>query len=378
MIRSLMIAAASAAVLRKGRTITESQSAVLRQSDSGHQARAMLAKAVGRVLAAALFLVASISARAAIWELPLGPYGVFRLDVPSGWTAGPRGRGIAITPPQGVPLILLISPIPSPKFPLVDTLSEVDVRRVVAGLQNSAEEPALEAIWFEGPKSRGFFVSATDKTVTQPTAQNFKYVTQGVLVTGRISVVFTILTNLSSGPERDRAGEIVRSAWHEPAPIPVDAAGPAPFTPGGPFTFTVPESRVIVKVSDPSLGPENAPSGRPGYFILRRHDPQFILSPSWVSGWLEPASSYKGLKEFWQSESRSPAPSRRPGSRCSGLVRGRWLPSTCRCQAAAPVPTCVQSASRPGLGSTCTSPQLRQGRLPRSVRNCSPHWAGSR
>ena len=122
-----------------------------------------------------------------------------------------------------------------------NTLSEVDVRRVVAGLQHSAEEPVLKAIWFEGAKSRGFFVSATDKTVTQPTAQTFKYITQGALVTGRIRVVFTILTNLSSGPERDRAREIVRSAWHEPAPV--DAAGPAPSTPSGPFMFTVRRAR---------------------------------------------------------------------------------------------------------------------------------------
>jgi hypothetical protein len=49
--------------------------------------------------------------------------------------------------------------------------------------------------------------SAADKTVTQPTAQTYKGITQGALVTGRIRVGFTILTNLSSGPERDRARE---------------------------------------------------------------------------------------------------------------------------------------------------------------------------
>ncbi len=42
----------------------------------------------GRALAAALLLlVASTCARATIWERPLGPYGVFRVDLPSGWTA---------------------------------------------------------------------------------------------------------------------------------------------------------------------------------------------------------------------------------------------------------------------------------------------------
>jgi hypothetical protein len=77
---------------------------------------------------------------------------------------------------------------------------------------------------------------------------------------------------------------------------------PAPSTPAGPFMFTVPESQVIVKVSDPSLRPDDAARTRQRYFKLERRDPMLILS-----GWLEPASSYKGLKEFWRSESRLPA-----------------------------------------------------------------------
>jgi hypothetical protein len=79
-------------------------------------------------------------------------------------------------------------------------------------------------------------------------------------------------------------------------------AGPTPSTHGEPFTFTVPQSRVIVKVSDASLRPDDAASAEPNYFKLARPDPQLILSC-----WLEPASRYKGLKQFWDSESRSPA-----------------------------------------------------------------------
>ena len=69
-----------------------------------------------------------------------------------------------------------------------------------------------------------------------------------------------------------------------------------------PFTFTVPQSRVLVKVSDPSFLPDAAASAKPNYFKLIRQEPLLI-----VSGWLEPAPKYKGLKAFWESESRSPA-----------------------------------------------------------------------
>jgi len=78
-------------------------------------------------------------------------------------------------------------------------------------------------------------------------------------------------------------------------------AGPAPSTPGGAFTFTVPQSKVIVKVSDTSLRPD-AGGDKPNYFKLTRREPQLILS-----GWLEPAARYKGLEAFWESEKRSPA-----------------------------------------------------------------------
>lgn len=68
-----------------------------------------------------------------------------------------------------------------------------------------------------------------------------------------------------------------------------------------PFTFTMPQSRVTVRVSDTSLRPDPA-GDKPNYFKLSRRDPQLILS-----GWLEPAAGYKGLEAFWESEKRSPA-----------------------------------------------------------------------
>jgi hypothetical protein len=66
--------------------------------------------------------------------------------------------------------------------------------------------------------------------------------------------------------------------------------GPAPSKPDAPFAFTVPPSRVIVKVSDPALRPDNATSAGQNYFNLERRDPQLILSG-----------------KFWESERRSPA-----------------------------------------------------------------------
>ncbi|GLH75467.1 hypothetical protein SSBR45G_03750 [Bradyrhizobium sp. SSBR45G] len=69
-----------------------------------------------------------------------------------------------------------------------------------------------------------------------------------------------------------------------------------------PFTFTVPQSQVIVKISEPALRSDPVEGARPGYFKLSRARPLLILS-----GWLEPAQQYKGLEAFWAAELRSPA-----------------------------------------------------------------------
>lgn len=86
-----------------------------------------------------------------------------------------------------------------------------------------------------------------------------------------------------------------------------------------PFNFTMPQSRVVVKVSDPSLLPDAA-AAKPNYFKLARQEPPLI-----VSGWLEPAQQYKGLNAFWEGESRSPAyAGARAPVRVETLREGAW------------------------------------------------------
>lgn len=96
------------------------------------------------------------------------------------------------------------------------------------------------------------------------------------------------------------AAALLIAACVAPAAALAQGAGPPPAT--GPFTFTVPQSRVIVKVSDTSLRADPAEPNRPGYFKVMRREPQLILS-----GWLEPGARYKGIKAFWEAESKSPA-----------------------------------------------------------------------
>lgn len=80
------------------------------------------------------------------------------------------------------------------------------------------------------------------------------------------------------------------------------AAASSPARCEGPFTFTLPQSQVAVKLSEPALRSDPVDGARPGYFKLSRAEPLLILS-----GWLEPAQQYKGLEAFWAAELTSPA-----------------------------------------------------------------------
>ncbi|MBR0776995.1 hypothetical protein JQ625_19335 [Bradyrhizobium diazoefficiens] len=87
-----------------------------------------------------------------------------------------------------------------------------------------------------------------------------------------------------------------------------------------PFTFTVPQSQVLLKITVPLLVRDVTPSTKPNYFKLTRKEPFLI-----VSGWLEPAQGYKGLTAFWDSESRSPAfAGPRAPIRVEKLREGAW------------------------------------------------------
>ncbi len=94
-------------------------------------------------------------------------------------------------------------------------------------------------------------------------------------------------------------------------------AAPPPTASGAPFTFTVPDSRVVVKVSDTALRPGIAAGN---FFKLEKDDPMLTLR-----GWLEPAARYKGLDALWKEEKQSSIfTGPRAPARVEMLREGAW------------------------------------------------------
>jgi hypothetical protein len=249
------------------------------------------------------FGVAAAHAEAFDWP----GHGTVRVNIPIGWgvRAQPTKEGsfYLIAQPQKAPVVsaqfsLIVSTPEQPlKVEQAKGWLENITRQFIDGSVEKVFDPKPLALW----RGSGWVVQITDASLVGKAGEPGKYkvMRQAVAVLDdRVMLNATILFDDPSHPEVEKAMSLLSSLQFESG---TGGATAAP-SPSGPFTFTVPQSRVIVKVSDSSLRPDDAAPVRPSYFMLSRTDPQLTLS-----GWLEPASSYKGLKEFWQSESRSPA-----------------------------------------------------------------------
>jgi len=249
------------------------------------------------------FGVAAVHAEAFDWP----GHGTVRVTTPTGWSVRAQRTNevefYLVAQPQTAPVVnaqfsLIVSPSGQPlDAEQVKGRLEDMTRQFVDGSVEKAFDPKPLAL----SRGSGWVVQLTDASLVGKAAEpgNYKVMRNAMAVLdGRVMLIATIQFDDPSQPEVAKAMSLLSSLQFEPG-TGVAAAAPSP---GAPFTFTAPQSRVIVKMSDPSLRPDDAAPASMNYFKLTRRDPQLILS-----GWLEPASSYKGLKEFWQSESRSPA-----------------------------------------------------------------------
>jgi hypothetical protein len=186
----------------------------------------------------------------------MGPFGGLVLDVPSGWTAEPQdadqpgGFAFRVEPPPGTPLVLFITPLPvSEGRDPVSTARSFVAKEVIERLRPSAAETTLTVSTLTGRATQVFYVSATDKTVTQPTARDFKYVDQGAAALGQMMLTFTVLTNDRDGAARTAALDVVRTAMLAPARPPKQSASgtvqlPAPTSPVWALAIDLPGFRL--------------------------------------------------------------------------------------------------------------------------------------
>jgi hypothetical protein len=150
-------------------------------------------------------------------EFALAGHGVLVLAVPEAWTAE-----LESAPDRGPPTVRL-RPRAGPRFEILVTAlwpagsatlpdeamlrAEVAAAATAAAPQSVERRLPIEAL--AGTAVRGFYFSATDRA---PAPGEYKYLTQGMALTGQVVLAFTVLTNDGQGEVASAALELVRTA----------------------------------------------------------------------------------------------------------------------------------------------------------------------
>lgn len=150
----------------------------------------------------------------------LPEHGVFVLHIPRDWKdrLGQRGRlppVIGIAPRSGRSFLILITPTwPASKDRGPQSAEELRtaVERGAQAVKPQAVESELRIVEFKGRSGPGFYFSATDRA---PKPGEYRFVTQGSIRVGELSVSFTILTNDGQDAVVKQALEALKGASQE-------------------------------------------------------------------------------------------------------------------------------------------------------------------
>jgi len=180
-----------------------------------------------RLSAALLSLLVTATAVAqanttAMRRFTLPDHGQFVIPVPPDWkgqVSQPPNRlppTITFTPGSGKPfqiLMTMIWPATKDRAPQSREQIRATVERGAEGAKVQAVEKELRILEFQGRTGPGFYFSATDRA---PKADEYKFLTQGVVRVGELSVTFTILTNDGQEAVVKQALDALKGATQEP------------------------------------------------------------------------------------------------------------------------------------------------------------------
>jgi hypothetical protein len=181
-----------------------------------------IAGALTVVVAADLAAPAS-SAKVTRHDYELANGLVVLLDVPDAWLGG-----IADKVDQQVPSILFIGGATGPRFQvLVSVLPVADLREVEARIQRDADQYAPTSIEGKAPlqelgatQGKGWYFSVADKQYADPKTVvppgEFKYLAQGAVNAGSMTLLFSVLTNDDSRDVEASALAMMRKAAIRP------------------------------------------------------------------------------------------------------------------------------------------------------------------
>jgi hypothetical protein len=155
----------------------------------------------------------------------LPDHGQFVVRVPRNWKDQVRQPPKRLPPTivfrqsSGQPfefLITTIWPATKNRSPQSREVLRKQVTQAAENAKSHAIESELKITEFQGRAGEGFYFSATDRP---PKPGEFRFLTQGILRVGTLTVTFTILTNDRQEPIVKQALELLKSAVHDVSTI---------------------------------------------------------------------------------------------------------------------------------------------------------------
>lgn len=151
----------------------------------------------------------------------LPDHGHFVAQVPRGWTDQVRQPPNRLPPTivfrqsTGQPLEILVTtvwPATKDRPPQSREALRKQVERAAENAKSQAIESELRVIELQGRSGEGFYFSATDRA---PKPGEYRFLIQGILRVGELTVTFTILTNDGQEHTVKQGIELLKSAWHD-------------------------------------------------------------------------------------------------------------------------------------------------------------------
>lgn len=269
--------------------------------------------------------------------IPLPGYGEVQLEVPTSWQ-----HEVSQSQDDGAPTVVFTSSS-GPRFQLLISPSAIRgagqplpgpgeirtrVGQLAKGLLPAAIEKEIRVEELKGRSAIGYYYSLTDKA---PEPDGFEYLTQGMVLIGDLLLTFTVLANDRSDEVKDQAIAALERGTFRGSPsrpsngsqVGNDDRILITESPNE-YVLTVPASRLTMTMPNNGFALETNPHGgaadHPRYFHFQ--EPGERLS---ISGWFEPDHGYRGMREFWRSETNAWRKSRLPEPRHVSFEKiGKW------------------------------------------------------
>ncbi len=242
-------------------------------------------------------------------------HGSLALNIPAGWRvqsqslANPPSVVLQLVPASGNAFGIQITSIwIDPARGVTPTPESVRARaqKVASELLSKAVEKEIVVADLRGKDAFGAYFTLTGRDAPDGIGE-YRYVTQGTVVTGELITVFTVLQRESVPADREQALRLFAEASHSKTEATAAQSSAIQITERNQrIELTVEQSKLVMSVPKGGLVRAQNPFGgsadSPRYFYLVD-----VGSGLSISGWFEPSQRFRGAAQVWEEDSKAAA-----------------------------------------------------------------------